>query len=377
MTRPPDVSSGFDQAFGPGWENRIDPKLKAQFLHRRTILRLPHVPRASMEQNIAFTTVPGTDRKLLCDLWQPPDNVRPSGLAIIYLFGSAFYLLDKDFGTRPLFGHLAAQGHVIMDLAYRLAPETDIMGMVHDVKRAIVWMKENAGNYGIDPCRIVLVGGSAGGHLAMLTAFTARDPRFLPKELQGKDVSVCSVASLYGTSDLEAIYYHTNQHLTTRAIPGRPKKSVPTKIPGWIVKRMGENFHRLGFDKGLENAGALAPLLGGHPDECPDKYAFFSPVHYVHPQCPPTFLIHGEDDIMAPVKSTLLLHARLVKNQVPVVMHILPQTDHAFDLVLPKLAPAAHTEFYELERFIALQIQTTEKPVIIKKEKEYQLFTSP
>lgn len=41
-----------------------------------------------------------------------------------------------------------------------------------------------------------------------------------------------------------------------------------------------QGYHRLGFDKGLENAGAFAPLLGGHPDECPETYALFSPVNH-------------------------------------------------------------------------------------------------
>ena len=50
------------------------------------------------------------DRRLLCDLWQPLRGVAPSGLALVYLHGSAWYLLDKDFFTRPFFRHLAAQG---------------------------------------------------------------------------------------------------------------------------------------------------------------------------------------------------------------------------------------------------------------------------
>ena len=80
---------------------------------------------------------------------------------------------------------------------------------------------------------------------------------------------------------------------------------------------------------------------------------------------------------MAPVKSTLLLFAKLQENKVPVVMHILPQTDHAFDLILPKISPAAHTELYDLERFLALQVQPREKPPVSKKEKEeYQLHSS-
>jgi acetyl esterase/lipase len=76
-----------------------------------------------MEQNISFATVPGSDRKLLCDIWQPNSTIASSGLAFIYLHGAAWYMLDKDLGTRPFFSHLAAQGHLIMDVSYRLAPK--------------------------------------------------------------------------------------------------------------------------------------------------------------------------------------------------------------------------------------------------------------
>lgn len=356
VTRPPLASGNFQQAFGPDWNNSINPELNKHFLSSRRILKLPTVENSRMDQNIPFSTIPGTNRQLLCDLWQPPLNVTPSGLAFIYLHGSAFYFLDKDLGTRPFFGHLAAQGHVIMDVAYRLFPETDIMGMVNDVKQAICWMKENAGLYGVNPHRIVVGGGSAGGHLALLAAYTANNSQFTPKELQSNDLSVCAVISLYGTTDLEAVYYHTNQHLTTRSIPGRPKKRVPTKMPGWMVKSLGKDYDRLGFNKGFENAGALAPLLGGHPDECPETYALFSPVNHVHSACPPTLLIHGEHDIMAPVRTTRKMQERLLAKKVPVVIHILPQTDHAFDLVLPKISPAAHNAIYDVERFMALMV---------------------
>ena len=67
-------------------------------------------------------------------------------------------------------------------------------------------------------------------------------------------------------------------------------------------------------------------------------------------------LIQGEHDLMAPVKSTRFLCTRLMAEKVPTVMHILPQTDHAFDLILPKLSPSAHTAIYDVERFLALLI---------------------
>lgn len=354
VTRPPSVKEGFERAFGWGWENKIATGQKAYFLPRRTALRLPHVSKARLEQDLPFATVPGTDRRLLCDVWQPPEGIPPSGTAFIYLHGSAFYFLDKDYGTRPFFSHLAAQGHVVMDVAYRLAPETDIMGMVHDAKRAVAWIKEQAHTYGIDPALVVIGGGSAGGHLALMAAYTSGDPQFTPDDLEGADLGVRAVVSLYGPTDLEALYYHTNQQRIPRSAQLRPKEPTAAKTSKWLLRSVGKDYHRLGLDKGFENIGTLAPLLGGHPDQCPDRYKLLSPLAHVHAGCPPTLLVHGVHDIMAPAVTTRLLYNRLVQEHVPVVLHLLPQTDHAFDLVLPRLSPAAHNALYDVERFIAL-----------------------
>lgn len=356
ITSPPDISSGFEKAFGVDWEEQITTEQKKHFLGSRRIIRLPTVPIPRLGKNISFTTIPNTDRKLLCDVWQPNETINPSGLAFIYLHGSAWSLLDKDLGTRLFFKHLAAQGHVVMDVAYRLAHETNMMGMVYDAKRAIVWMKENASRYGVKPNTIVVGGGSAGGHLALLAAYTANNPQFAPNELDGKDVSVCAVVSLYGPTDLKAMYYHTNQHLIPRLCSSLEKKAVLMQFPKWLIKVMGKAFYRFHFDKDFANAGVFASLLGGHPDECPLQYALYSPVTHVSSQCPPTLLLHGEYDTMAPVNTTRILHTRLVEEKAPTVMHILPQTDHAFDLILPKISQSAHNAIFDVERFLALQI---------------------
>nr|WP_214460432.1 alpha/beta hydrolase [Flavihumibacter fluvii] len=356
VTRPPAFPGNFEKAFGLHWADKINPGQKNHFLPARAIFKLPIVPDPRLEQNLTFATIPGTASRLLCDVWQPSSIIAPSGLAFIYLHGGAWYMLDKDLGTRPFFRHLAAQGHLIMDVAYRLAPETDMLGMVQDVKRAIAWIKENAKNYGINPDMIVIGGGSSGAHLALLAAYTANNPQFTPKELEGKDLSVCGVISLYGPADLKEMYYHTNQQLTTRSSPGRPKKTAPTQMPGWIINLMGNNYHRLGMDKGFENAGTFVTLFGGHPDECPERYELFSPVTHVHAECPPTLLIHGKQDVMAPVKSTRILFSRLMDKKIQTVMHILLQTDHAFDLQLSKISPSAHNAIYDVERFLARMV---------------------
>jgi acetyl esterase/lipase len=283
-----------------------------------------------------------------------------SGVAVIYLHGGAWYLLDKDTGTRPFFRHLSAQGHVIMDVAYRLAPETDMMGMIHDVKRAIHWLKEKAATYHINPDKIIVSGGSAGAHLALLAAYTFQSSVFSPVELEGRDVSTAGAISLYGPADLEAMYFHTNQQYTTRTKTDAPAMPEPTKMPRWVKKAMGKNYSRLGMDKDVTNGGSFATLLGCQPDQYPENYALYSPLVHVHPQCPPTLLIHGEHDVMAPVKASQRLYSRLMEEDVPTMMHILPQTDHAFDLILPRISPSSHNAIYDIERFLALQAGSLE-----------------
>jgi hypothetical protein len=107
VTRPPDNSTGFESAFGPGWKNNIPPKTKDKFLSARYVLKLPNRAEPVFTQNISYYKITGTDRELACDIWQPPKNITRSGVAFIYLHGSAWTSLDKDYGTRPFFKHLA------------------------------------------------------------------------------------------------------------------------------------------------------------------------------------------------------------------------------------------------------------------------------
>jgi acetyl esterase/lipase len=162
---------------------------------------------------VPFWTLPDADGRLLCDLWQPPRDVAPSGMALVYLHVSAWYLLEKNVCTRAFFCHLAAQGHVVMDVAYRLYPETDMLGMMGDAKRAIAWMKAQGPTYGVNPERVVVAGGSAGGHLALLAAYTPREGALTPHDAGQTDLSVRAVISCYGPTNLQTYYDHPRQNI--------------------------------------------------------------------------------------------------------------------------------------------------------------------
>jgi acetyl esterase/lipase len=328
--------SGFEVAFGSGWKDQIKPEQARHIVKRRWLpyLKIKAPSDSTWERDIPFWTIPNTDRQLLCDLWRPADG-NASGLVLIYCHGSGWAVGDKDFFTRPFFRHLVAQGHTVMDVAYRLCPEVDIFSMVGDVKRAVAWMKANAGQYGVDPDKIVLGGGSAGAHLALLAAYTPGLPALTPEELKENDLSVCGVVSYYGPTDLLAVY----QHADLEKLEGLPPVSI------------GKKADRM---KAFNYAARFDILLGGWPQDAPEIYQLTSPVSHVQPGCPPTLLIQGEKDFLVAVDATCALHKKLVEAGVPVINVVYPWTDHGFDMLFPEFSPPIQSALYDVDCFLAL-----------------------
>jgi len=328
---------GFEDAFGANWSDRIPPQQAKHMVQKRWtwFLKMKASPEPSWERDIAFWTIPGTRRDLLCDLWRPADG-KVSGLALVYIHGGAWVMWDKDSYTRPFFRHLVAQGHTVMDVGYRLCPEVDMHGMIGDVKRAIAWMKANASRYGVNPEKIALGGGSAGGHLALLAAYAPQHPELTPEDVKSADLSVCGVVSYYGPSDLLAVYRYMN----LQQMVDQPPVPIGTNLDP--TKRRG-------------HAGRLDTLLGGWPQDAPTMYQLASPITHVHPGCPPTLLIQGNHDILVDVATARALHAKLVESGVPAINVVFPWTAHGFDLIPPpQISPPAQSALYDVDRFLAL-----------------------
>jgi acetyl esterase/lipase len=328
---------GFEKAFGPGWSDQILPQQARHMAQKRWtwFLRMGASPEPTVERDIPFWTVPGTDRQLLCDLWRPTDG-NVSGLALVYIHGGAWYYMDKDMLTRPFFRHLVAQGHTVMDVGYRLCPKVDIRGMIGDVKHAIAWIKANADRYGVSPEKIVLCGASAGGHLALLAGYAPQHPELTPEDLQSADLSACGVISYYGPTDLLAEYQHTNQQrlldIDPPPVPIGPDSTLNVGPDGWRMDL----------------------LLGGWPQDALDTWELASPTTHVRPSCPPTMLLQGNQDLITPVDATRALCTQLVESGVPAINLVFPWTDHAFDLFLPQVSPSAQSALYDVDRFLAL-----------------------
>jgi acetyl esterase/lipase len=105
---------------------------------------------------------------------------RPAGVtsptaAIYNIHGGGMIMGDNRTGLAQLLGSAQELGAAVISVEYRLAPETPHPGPVEDCYAGLVWTAAHADDLGIDPNRIVVAGGSAGGGLAAAVTLLARD----------------------------------------------------------------------------------------------------------------------------------------------------------------------------------------------------------
>lgn len=142
------------------------------------------------------------DIEMKLDLFLPEGLDKPVPV-IIGLHGGAWHK-----GTRKNYHHvtraLAQRGYATASVSYRLSDVAPFPAQIQDLQAAVVWLKENADQYGIDKNKVGVTGNSAGGHLTALLA-TAGNSKGLWEDLssQGFDTRIHAAVALAAQSDFE------------------------------------------------------------------------------------------------------------------------------------------------------------------------------
>lgn len=339
----PDAQAQFEAAFG------ADRVRRAPVPARRGSLPAKRPEGANWQRDLVYGQSPQTGKALLADLWQPPPGTQRSGLGLIYVHGGVWMIGDKDTATRPFFRRLAGQGHVVLDIAYTLWPEGDIPTMVAEVKQAVLWLKEKGAALGVASEGIVLMGGSAGGHLALLAAYTPDHPSLSPASGDG-DTSVRGVIAFYPPVDFLSL--HAQNAEFGHQSPALLAKAADA-LQNWLLQASGGGRAQQEKDvAGVDPGEMLSSILGGDVDERPETYRLLSPISHVGAHCPPTLLLQGSDDAFGLTPAVRRLHRDLKRMGVPSILVEFPHTDHGFDLFLPQVAPAAQAATCDVERFL-------------------------
>lgn len=353
----------FDEVFGLDWEDQIPSNIRERFWKRRYQFLQPSSPNSEKQLSVQIGTSGSSDKPLLCEIHKPPSGIKRSGLAIIYLHGGAWQAFDKGILVSSQFDHLCEQGHLILDLAYSLAPEAQLNQMLLDVRQAIIWLKSRADFYQINPDRIVLMGASGGAHLALLTAYGQNHPAFQGLK-PDVDFSVRAVISSFAVSDMSEYFEEYGKNTKEQPVWSSeitedmlPRVHNKTWLDRWMTKTRIFPEFRYGNMPG--GALLLVNLLGGTLMEIPKIYKQASPIYQVHPNCPATLLIYAQQDFFVDASHGRRLHEKLKMSGVTSMLIVVPETVHSFNQffgIMPRITPGVQTTTYDIERFLAMMV---------------------
>lgn len=216
---------------------------------------------------------------------------------LLYIHGGGFTVGNLDTEDLSCRHIVEEVGCVVVSVDYRLAPEHPFPAAPEDCYAALRWMAAHVEELGIDPARIGVRGGSAGGGLCAAVALMARDR---------KEVKLIFQMPLYGCLDDRHITPSSREMAADDMIWGRP-----ASLKGWEAY-LGENHQG---DVSPYAAPARAVDLSG---------------------LPPAYLCIGELDLMRDENIEYAL--RLMQAGVPTELHVYPGAFHGFEGLVPNAA---------------------------------------
>ena len=234
-------------------------------------------------------------RPLTLDILRPTS---PNGLGIALMVSGGWR--SKRPGETPawLVAPLTRAGYTVFAICHISQPDSSVMEMIEDMNRGLRFVRHHAREYRIDPARIGVTGGSAGGHLSLMLATRGGpgDPA-APDPVDRESSAVQAVAIFYPVTDLLNL--------------------------GPSTENDGHGGPPISFRKAFGPDAMNMPIWKriGHDS---------SPIYYVTPAMPPTLIYHGDADTLVPLEQSQRFRARAkeVGIEVPVVIH--PGGEHGW-----------------------------------------------
>jgi acetyl esterase/lipase len=252
--------------------------------------RVTHFPKGVTGfADVTYSVIPGF-RPLVLDLYRP-DGETPKPL-ILFIHGGGWVGGNtRHSGALENFplalAQLASEGFVVASVEYRLSSEAPFPAALQDVRTALRYLKDNSGKYRIDPHKVAVWGGSAGGQLAALAAASCGDQTLDAAPAIAGSECVQGAVVWYGVFDFEPV------------VAARPDAPVSRYL-------------------------ACDELCA------PATVRRASPMSYVSSGDPPFLLIHGEQDRTVDVGQSRSFESALRKAGVEVRSLYIPGVDHSF-----------------------------------------------
>ncbi len=251
-------------------------------------------------KDIIYKTIDSTNLKL--DIYHSK-TINENKPLLVFIHGGAWKKGDKHDYLRYLVD-FAERGYITATIQYRFVDKAKFPAQLFDIRDAIVWLKKNSEKYNINKNKIVVIGGSAGGHLAMMVGYTEDSKEFNIANDSHYSSKVQAIVDIYGPYDLTTEY-------------AREQSSV-------------KNLIGVSYNNGKE------------------LYEKASPKYYISKNDPPTLIFQGTLDELVPVSQSDRLAKHLKNVGVKVEYHRLEGWPHTMDLALEV---NEYMQFYMLRFF--------------------------
>ena len=214
------------------------------------------------------------------DLIVPPNYRNDISTLLVWVHGGGWNSGDKRIQNE--FHRFCYRGYPMLAIEYRLSRNAPYPAQLIDCKSAIRWARAHAAEYGIKADRIIVGGGSAGGHLSAMLGLTSNTRKYDVGENLEYSSAVDAVVDFCGPADL------TGELL----------------------------FRKYG-----------SSLLSNDPELAKEA----SPLQFVAPDAPPFLICHGDEDPSVPLSDSRRLRDALTAVGVPVTYFEIPGAQHGFD----------------------------------------------
>jgi acetyl esterase/lipase len=224
----------------------------------------------------------------------------------------------------------------VVTVQYRNAIDAPAPAAIQDVRCAMAWVKRNAAKYNFDPNRVIPWGGSAGGHLALMAGYAPAS--FNPPGCTDQP-KVVAVFDMYGDTNLsEALTQHGSSDSVhqwlgmelplPRDTPAAAPKPVPAASPAASTKATGSTTADYDDTAPVQPAPGRAPRWPQPTDAVLARAREMSPMTYVSPHVPPTFIINGDSDHSVDPAQSVELQKALDAAGVPNIHYVVVGGGH-------------------------------------------------
>jgi len=199
------------------------------------------------------------------DVYYNPTSIKPTPVIFNIHGGGWNHGVKEQQGGFSTFFKV---GFAVVNIEYRLTSQAKAPAAVEDVRAAILYIVQHAKEYNIDPNKIVVMGGSAGGHLALMGGLLQNQNIFDGQYKNVKNYTIAAIIDKYGITDVWDWAYGKN--ITSKS------------ATNWLGEKAKDSV----FAKSV------------------------SPIYYVKKTSPPTFIVHGDADPTVPDQQSVALKSK-------------------------------------------------------------------